>query len=101
MICPRGPPARPLDPPCRDDHLLLATSNEGETVMNDARWLNHWVAQQVKAPPGDAEIEALAKQAERAAARDGFSVDDALQEAGCDTFRAFVLKSLQKDAGQA
>jgi hypothetical protein len=45
--------------------------------------------------------EALAKQAERAGARDGFSVDDALREAGCDTFRAFVLKSLNKGAGQA
>ena len=69
--------------------------------MNDARWLGQWVAQQVKAPPAEAEIEALAKQAERAAARDGFSVDDALREAGCDTFRAFVLKSLKKGAGQA
>jgi hypothetical protein len=69
--------------------------------MNDARWLNNWIAQQVKAPPAEAEIEALAKQAERAAARDGFSVEDALREAGCDTFRAFVLKSLKKGAGQA
>ena len=69
--------------------------------MNDARWLGQWVAQQVKAPPAEAEMEALAKQAERAAARDGFSVDDALREAGCDTFRAFVLKSLNKGAGQA
>ena len=69
--------------------------------MNDARWLGQWVAQQVKAPPAEAEIEALAKQAERAAARDGFSVDDALREAGCDTFGAFVLKSLKKGAAQA
>ncbi len=69
--------------------------------MNDARWLNNWVAQQVKATPDDAEIKALVKQAERAAARDGFSVDDALREAGCDTFRAFVLKTLKKGAGQA
>ena len=67
--------------------------------MNDARWLGQWVAQQVKAPPADAEMEALAKQAERAAARDGFSVDDALREAGCDTFRAFVLEIPEEGHG--
>ena len=62
--------------------------------MNDARWLGQWVAQQVKAPPAEAEIEALAKQAERAAARDGFSVDDAL--GGLRHVRAFVLKSRRR-----
>jgi hypothetical protein len=80
---------------------FLQRATEGETIMNDARWLGHWVAQQVKAAPAEAEMEALAKQAERAAARDGFSVDDALKEAGCDTFRAFVLKSMKKDVGPA
>jgi hypothetical protein len=90
-----------LDPARQDDHLSLCGKQRGGTTMNDARWLGNWVAQQVKAPPADAEMEALAKQAERAAARDGFSVDDALQEAGCDTFRAFVLKSLKEGTGRA
>jgi hypothetical protein len=94
-------PGISLDPTCQDDHLSLAAKQRGGTTMNDARWLGNWVAQQVKAAPADAEMEALAKQAERAAARDGFSVDDALREAGCDTFRAFVLKSLKEGTGRA
>jgi hypothetical protein len=64
--------------------------------MNDARWLRYWIAQHVKAPLLDeAATKALAIKAERAAARDGFSVDDALRETGCDTFQSFLLKILQ------
>ena len=65
--------------------------------MNDARWLRYWITQHVEVPLVDQkESEELARQAEQAAARDGFSVDDALREEGCDTLRAFIVKILKE-----
>ena len=56
----------------------------GEMAMNDAQWLRHWCAQHVKATTGDAsaKAESLVKKAEAAAARDGFSLDDAVRAEG-------------------
>lgn len=56
----------------------------GEMAMNDAEWLRHWCAQHVKATTGDAsaKAETLVKKAEAAAARDGFSLDDAVRAEG-------------------
>ena len=50
--------------------------------MNDAQWLRLWCARHVRATSGDVrgKAEELARKAEAAAARDGFSVDAALRE---------------------
>jgi hypothetical protein len=53
-------------------------------AMNDGQWLRLWCARHVRASSCDvpARAEELARNAEAAAARDGFSVEAALREEG-------------------
>ena len=50
--------------------------------MNDAQWLRYWSSQHIQSVADRRTIEAdeLARKAELAANRDGFSVDEALRE---------------------
>jgi hypothetical protein len=68
--------------------------------MNDARWLRLWCAQHVRAVGGDlrAKAEELARKAEAAAARDGFSVDDALREEGHASLADYIQSVLRRRA---
>jgi hypothetical protein len=70
--------------------------------MNDAQWLRHWCAQNVKAAAGDVEANAkeLARKAEAAAARDGFSVDDALRAEGHASLSGYILGVLRERQGE-
>lgn len=71
--------------------------------MNDGQWLRHWCAQHVGATAGgDApDAETLAREAEREAERDGFSVDSALREEGHDTLVGYFQDALDKRAAGA
>jgi hypothetical protein len=67
-------------------------------AMNDARWLRLWCARHVRASSGDmrAKAEALAKKAEAAAARDGFSVAAALREEGQQSLTSYIQGVLRQ-----
>jgi hypothetical protein len=69
-------------------------------AMNDGRWLRLWCARHVRAGSGDvrAKAEALAKKAEAAAARDGFSVDAALREEGQQSLTNYIQSVLRQRA---
>ena len=61
--------------------------------MNDAQWLRYWADQHVRgAQDQDRPVEALARQAMAEAERDGFSVDSALREEGCDSLETYILR---------
>lgn len=68
--------------------------------MNDARWLRLWCAQRVRAAGGDLRVKAeeLARKAEAAAARDGFSVEDALREEGHASLADYMQTVLRRRA---
>jgi hypothetical protein len=68
--------------------------------MNDAQWLRLWCAQHVRATSGDpeAKAEGLARKAASAAARDGFSVEDALREEGHGSLTGYMLSVLRRRA---
>jgi hypothetical protein len=68
--------------------------------MNDARWLRLWCARHVRATSEDqrAKAEQLARKAEAAAARDGFSVEDALREEGHAALADYMHKVLRRRA---
>ena len=70
--------------------------------MNDAQWLRHWCAQNVKAAAGDLEANAkeLARAAEAAAARDGFSVDGALRAEGHASLSGYMRSMLRARQGE-
>lgn len=61
--------------------------------MSDAQWLRHWCSQHVRATVGaaDAKAQALASRAEAAAARDGFSLDDAVRAEGHSSVADYML----------
>jgi len=68
--------------------------------MNDARWLRLWCAQHVRAADGDPQIKAeeLATKAKAAAARDGFSVEEALRAEGHDSLADYMQTVLRRRA---
>jgi hypothetical protein len=68
--------------------------------MNDARWLRLWCARHVRATSGDSRTKAeeLARKAKAAAARDGFSVEDALREEGHASLPAYIQSVLRRRA---
>jgi hypothetical protein len=68
--------------------------------MNDARWLRLWCARHIRATSGDsgAKAEELARKAEAAAARDGFSVEDALREEGHASLPSYIQSVLRRRA---
>ena len=68
--------------------------------MNDARWLRLWCAQHVRAADGDLRVKAeeLATKAEAAAARDGFSVEEALRAEGHDSLADYMQTVLRRRA---
>jgi hypothetical protein len=70
--------------------------------MNDAQWLRHWSSQHIQSVADRRTIEAdeLARKAELAANRDGFSVDDALREEGFDSLTAYFMNALQKRSAE-
>lgn len=70
--------------------------------MNDAQWLRHWSSQHLQSAAERRTIEAeeLARKAEQAANRDGFSVDHALREAGFDSLVAYFENALQKRSAE-
>lgn len=66
--------------------------------MNDAQWLRYWSSQHIQSAADRRTVEAeeLARKAEQAANRDGFSVDQALREVGFDSLAAYFEDVLQK-----
>ena len=68
--------------------------------MNDAQWLRLWCARHVRATTGDVRAKAaeLARKAEAAAARDGFSVDAALREEGQGSLASHIQNVLRRRA---
>jgi hypothetical protein len=68
--------------------------------MNDAQWLRLWCSQHVRATSGDprAKAEELARNAKAAAARDGFSVDDALRGEGHASLTDYIMSVLRRRA---
>jgi hypothetical protein len=68
--------------------------------MNDTQWLRLWCSQHVRATSGDprAKAEELARKAKAAAARDGFSVDDALRGEGHASLTDYMANVLRRRA---
>ena len=68
--------------------------------MNDAQWLRLWCARHVRATSGDVrgKAEELARKAEAAAARDGFSVGAALREEGQASLTNYIQSVLRRRA---
>lgn len=66
--------------------------------MNDVQWLRHWCAQHIEADfhDDDAVVVELARKAESAANRDGFSVERAIHEEGFKSMRDYLLNALKK-----
>jgi hypothetical protein len=68
--------------------------------MNDAQWLRLWCARHVRATSEDhrTKAEELARKAKAAAARDGFSVEDALREGGHTSLTGYIQGMLRQRA---
>ena len=68
--------------------------------MNDAQWLRLWCARHVRATSGDVrgKAEELARKAEAAAARDGFSIDAALRKEGHASLTNYIQSVLRRRA---
>ena len=64
--------------------------------MNDVQWLRHWCAQHIEANADDADAEKLARKAELAANRDGFSVHQAVHKEGFKSLEDYIRNSLRK-----
>ena len=65
--------------------------------MNDVQWLRHWCAQHIKANihDDDTVVEKLARKAELAANRDGFSVESAIHEEGFKSLEEYLLSAFK------